>query len=199
MLTFTISLRRGSPLNLFKPSMKSTTDIVPPLSGSKSSESLPWSSGLISRSSSAFLTSGRFTNSSSKLDWRSIARTVSSDSDNLLVCDTRPERCSETSIMCLINVVMLVFHRRSSCSRSSFCDFSKAAAAAMVDSTKIAEITLNIPIDTPNTKKQYSTLGTEPYPKWTNSKIGCPPMVLQSPKLHRNVVNMDLGTELKNS
>mmetsp|Transcript_63512 Transcript_63512/g.112994 ORF Transcript_63512/g.112994 Transcript_63512/m.112994 type:complete len:279 (-) Transcript_63512:843-1679(-) len=101
--------------------------------------------------------------------------------------------------MHLMMRVTLVDSNRSSRRRAVFFSSDICCADDMVLSTKMAEMTLKRPMVSEKTKRQYIMLCTVPKSLKTNSKIGTPPAVLQSPKLQRNVESIERGIESKYS
>mmetsp|Transcript_87223 Transcript_87223/g.242864 ORF Transcript_87223/g.242864 Transcript_87223/m.242864 type:complete len:161 (+) Transcript_87223:479-961(+) len=107
--------------------------------------------------------------------------------------------CSgEMSIIRLIKVQMRVLHNSLSPKRSRFFLRSIASAAVIVLCTKIALMTLKRPTVMTKANKQHPMLAGAPYSLLMCSKSGVPADDVQSPKLQRNVVNIDRGTESKN-
>mmetsp|Transcript_6453 Transcript_6453/g.14744 ORF Transcript_6453/g.14744 Transcript_6453/m.14744 type:complete len:216 (-) Transcript_6453:629-1276(-) len=192
--TETMSLLRGLPLKRRKPSQNSNNPTLPLLSGSKMSERCSWSSWSISKSSNAWMASGSLMNSAMIFPGKSTAYKSSMQSDIFsgIACS------GDTSKRRRINVVSRVHHNFLSASRARRLELSKAMAATMVLSTKIALMTLNRPIVITKTKQQQTKVANPPYVLWMCSNNGVPPFVLQSPKLHRKVVIMDRGTLSKN-
>mmetsp|Transcript_115028 Transcript_115028/g.321484 ORF Transcript_115028/g.321484 Transcript_115028/m.321484 type:complete len:308 (+) Transcript_115028:190-1113(+) len=192
--TATMSLLLGSPLKRRNPSMNSETPTLPPLSGSKMSERYPKSSGSMSKSARAAMASSSFTTISMTAPGTSTEKISSMESDIL----PGMECSGEMSIILLMRVQILVFHSRLSAKRARFFDDSSDMAAAMVLSTKMALITLKRPMVITKAKRQQAMLAKAPYSLLMCSKMGVPAEEVQSPKLQRNVVSIDRGTELKN-